>query len=177
MAAGGLSQGWPRGLVRESDYPIKAIILYRKTAAVPGAWRLLLLMQGFYCRSLFAESAFQIFQAVFGILQGFFLLFLFCLAFGGGLFPFGFGSVSLSLGFGFFCFQLGFQIGFGLFGFGFALGFGLGGFLLARFSGGFLFGLFVLFERLDRVAFTRVAVAQRVMYHRVDFALCGGVPP
>ena len=40
-----------------------------------------------------------------------------------------------------------------------------------------LFGLFVIFERLDRVAFTRVAVAQRVMYHRVDFALCGGVPP
>ena len=51
-------------------------------------------MQGFYCRSLFAESAFQIFQAVFGILQGLFLLFLFCLALGGGLFPFGFGSVS-----------------------------------------------------------------------------------
>ena len=39
---------------------------------------------------------------------------------------------------------------FSLFGFGFALGFGLGSFLLARFSGGFLFGLFV-FNRLSGV--------------------------
>ena len=138
MAAGGLSQGWPRGLVRESDYPIKAIILYRKTAAVPGAWRLLLLMQGFYCRSLFAESAFQIFQAVFGILQGFFLLFLFCLAFGGGLFPFGFGSVSLSLGFGFFCFQLGYQIGFGLLAFEYGKEFGMDAYIIHRYRAAYM---------------------------------------